>query len=166
MLALTLSVLMAQVSVPTPLDGISGGAGWVGASLLGGVLSWLLFIHLPNKDKQIAGLIETRDALVKQLAADFRAGVMESEARSAAMDKERRADFNNQLAMVVRHCETELTLTNQAIRRDLDELNGTLVDLRKMIAEIRDKNMQMWSAPEPRRRPGSNPPPATPGPGR
>jgi len=46
-------------------DPISGGAGWVGAGLLGLVLGWLLLIHLPQKDKQLVQLLETKD---KQIA--------------------------------------------------------------------------------------------------
>jgi len=38
-------------------DPISGGAGWVGTGLLGGVLSWLMFVYLPAKDKQIRELL-------------------------------------------------------------------------------------------------------------
>lgn len=36
---------------------LSGGSGWVGAGLLGLVLSWLTMIHLPAKDKQMATLL-------------------------------------------------------------------------------------------------------------
>ncbi len=36
---------------------ISGGAGWVGAGLLGMVLAWLFMKHLPDKDKQIKEII-------------------------------------------------------------------------------------------------------------
>ena len=39
------------------MDGLSGGAGWVGAGMLGAVLGWLLFVYLPAKDKQIKDLL-------------------------------------------------------------------------------------------------------------
>lgn len=39
-------------------DPISGGAGWVGAGLLGAVLAWLLLVHLPGKDKQMRELLK------------------------------------------------------------------------------------------------------------
>lgn len=32
---------------------IGTGAGWAGAGILTGVLGWLLFVHLPAKDKQV-----------------------------------------------------------------------------------------------------------------
>ena len=38
-------------------DPISGGAGWVGAGLLGAILFWLLFKHLPAKDAQLENLM-------------------------------------------------------------------------------------------------------------
>lgn len=50
------AILLAQASDPS--DPLSGGAGWVGAGLLGAVLAWLLFIHLPAKDKLITNLMD------------------------------------------------------------------------------------------------------------
>jgi len=46
----------------TPAESLAGGAGWVGAGLLGGVLAWLMFVHLPSKDKQIKELIDGKDS--------------------------------------------------------------------------------------------------------
>ena len=54
-LALLIFVPFAQA---IPSDPLAGGAGWVGAGLLGAVLSWLMFVHLPAKDKQIGQLLE------------------------------------------------------------------------------------------------------------
>ncbi len=50
-------LLLAQ----TP-DLLGGSAGWVGTGLLGAVLYWLTFVHLPAKDRQ------TRDLLTMQTA--------------------------------------------------------------------------------------------------
>jgi hypothetical protein len=52
------SCLLAQILPPDP---ISGGAGWLGAGLLGLVLGWLLFVHLPAKDKQLREIITDKD---------------------------------------------------------------------------------------------------------
>jgi hypothetical protein len=163
---MTIAFLLVIAQTAAPPDIISGGAGWVGAGLLGSVLGWLLFINIPAKDKQIAGMIESRDALVKEmaashqeavksLAADYRAAVADMDRRCGEMDRERRHDYNGQLQVIVTHCENELHLTNKAIRRDLDELNGLMADLR----------LQVWSRPA-RDKPGPNPPPAPPGPAR
>jgi predicted HicB family RNase H-like nuclease len=159
---MTIAFLIVIAQTAAPPDIISGGAGWVGTGLLSSVLAWIFFAHIPAKDKQIAGLIESRDAMVnsltvthqeaiKTLIADFRASVTDMDKRCAEMDRERRHDYNGQLQVVVSHCEGELNLTNQAIRRAIDEHNALMADLR----------MQIWSRP-PRDRPAPNPPPTQP----
>jgi hypothetical protein len=45
-------------------DALGGGAGWLGAGLLGLVLSWLLLKHLPEKDRLILDMLKQyRDEL-------------------------------------------------------------------------------------------------------
>lgn len=51
-------VITAQEMTSTSL---SGGAGWVGAGLLGCVLAWLMFKHLPDKDKLVKDLLASHD---------------------------------------------------------------------------------------------------------
>lgn len=53
-------------------ESLSGGAGWVGAGLLGLVLFWLLLKHLPDKDKQLEKLLLSRDELTLKLLAQER----------------------------------------------------------------------------------------------
>lgn len=61
-------VAAAKVDIPPvvvaadAVDPISGGAGWVGTGLLGGVLSWLMFVYLPAKDKQMQQLLAEQRA--------------------------------------------------------------------------------------------------------
>jgi hypothetical protein len=185
MIALMILAVTAQAGGAP--DVLSGSAGYLGTGLLGSVLAWVFFVNLPGKDKQIASLIESRDALVRELtaahqetvksiAADFRAAVSDQEKRAAEADRDRRHDFRDQLqaittrgegqlSIVTKHCEAELSLTNQAIRRDLDELNATLADqrsmssdVRAMVAEVRG-NMSLFSKPIRPTRPGQQPPP-------
>jgi hypothetical protein len=77
-------------------DPISGGAGWIGAGLLGAVLSWVFVVHLPAKDKQIQflleqgrilteGLVKTHRESLNEVASNFRAV---NEQLSAHCDKE------------------------------------------------------------------------------
>lgn len=61
---------------------LSGGAGWVGAGLLGLILSWLLLMHLPNlakkdteKDKQWMELVKNKDDHVDRLVVRFEASL-------------------------------------------------------------------------------------------
>jgi hypothetical protein len=50
----SLMSLVAQESV----NSIAGASGWAGAGLLGAVLAWLMFIHLPAVSKQFTLLLE------------------------------------------------------------------------------------------------------------
>jgi predicted HicB family RNase H-like nuclease len=104
----------------------------------------------------VKALSATNQEAVKSLTADFRASVSDMDKRCAEMDRERRHDYNGQLQVVVSHCEGELNLTNQAIRRAIDEHNALMADLR----------MQIWTRPHRPDKPGTNPPPAPPGTGR
>lgn len=60
-------VLLAEDS---GVSAIAGSSGWVGAGLLGLVLCWLLFFHLPAKDKQLAAMIGEHNLLVAGLHKD------------------------------------------------------------------------------------------------
>ncbi len=48
-----------------------GAAGWVGAGMLGMVLSWLFFVHLPAKDKMLVALVEANSARENALRKEF-----------------------------------------------------------------------------------------------
>jgi hypothetical protein len=61
---LTLSAAAAMIAQSDP---ISGGAGWVGAGLLGLVLSWVFLKHLPDKDKQLNAFLAAKDEVIKAL---------------------------------------------------------------------------------------------------
>ena len=78
--------LLAQLPSPDP---ISGGAGWLGAGLLGLVLGWLLLVHLPSKDKQTKELVD---------------GMLN---RHEVMEREQRQTFRESLDQVVNHCKEE-----------------------------------------------------------
>ncbi len=47
------------------LQTVSGSSGWAGAGLLSVVLGWLLFRHLPEKDRQVKELIDTHMAALR-----------------------------------------------------------------------------------------------------
>lgn len=63
---------MQVVALIAEAETIAGGAGWVGAGLLGGVLYWLLFHHLPSKDKQLMDLVHAKDEAVDSVVKAFR----------------------------------------------------------------------------------------------
>jgi hypothetical protein len=76
---------------------ISGSAGWVGTGLLGSVLAWLLFVHLPSKDKQLKDMIDSKDTQFKSMVDGMMAMVQQKDGQintlvttfSAERDKDR-----------------------------------------------------------------------------
>ncbi len=62
--------LLLLADAAPAVDPISGGAGWVGAGLLGLVLGWLLLVHLPAKDKHVKDVVADKDALLKEFVGD------------------------------------------------------------------------------------------------
>ena len=64
-LAGVIAALLLVLTEAPPLLGPQ--AGWVGAGLLGGVLSWLMFIHIPAKDKQLKDMLAEKDQRINEL---------------------------------------------------------------------------------------------------
>jgi PAS domain S-box-containing protein len=69
---MALAMLLAQGA-----EGLSGGAGWVGAGLLGAVLAWVFMKHLPAKDTQLEKLISDKDIMIKELVAGHAKSIRE-----------------------------------------------------------------------------------------
>jgi hypothetical protein len=130
---MTLLISLAQVIS----DPLSGGAGWVGTGLLGSVLGWLLFIHLPKKDQQVLDLINSRDKLVEKLTADFRQSMTELLDKANANDKEQRTDFKESLQRVTSHCEKEVVTTIEALKKEVDRISAYVVALKNSIDEMK-----------------------------
>lgn len=108
--------LFAQFAqTPTAL---AGDSGWVGAGLLGLVLAWLLFWHLPAKDKQLSEVLKIKD---EQLAAkDER---MEEQTRECEATIERIiTKFDAELKAM--RTEREKLIDFMRSRRCLDNPNG------------------------------------------
>lgn len=60
-------LLLAQAA-PDP---VSGGAGFAAAGLLGSILAWLLFVHLPAKDKLITSFVGEKDRQIADMLKRF-----------------------------------------------------------------------------------------------
>lgn len=89
-----LGMMLAQ---GTGVEPLSGGAGWVGAGLLSLVLGWLLFRHLPEKDKLILNIIDSRDKMMTEMR------VQNSETIKALG-----ASITTAVERVTSHCKEEL----------------------------------------------------------
>lgn len=112
------------------VESLSGGAGWVGAGLLGVVLGWLLLRHLPDVLNDHRGERSARDSTIKQLIdahSDATAKIAEGFRAELRQEREicerRDREF---VAMIERNqttIETSLTGINRAI-----ELNNQMVE--------------------------------------
>jgi len=51
---------------------IEGASGWTAAAMLGAVLGWLMFVYIPNKDKQLTQLFELHVRTEGERRADFK----------------------------------------------------------------------------------------------
>lgn len=154
-------VLLAEGSIDS-LSGsaISGGAGWVGAGLLGLVLGWLLLVRIPamdkitaDKDKQLQVMIEakdtqqraiaeSRDGLIKEITGSF-AGTLKELSRQhdeafAIAEKDRRADFKNALETVVGNCQRESDILRTMIDKKDAEVTSTVMDVRRTMEDLRE----------------------------
>lgn len=128
--------LLAQ-SQPN-LDSLTGGAGWVGAGLLGLVLAWLLFVRMPAWDK----LMNEKDERHTQVIREITKAHDETFAKA---EIQRRADFQvaittitdshtRNMKNVVDHCEREIT----TLREINKETSAVVVDLRMALEEMRE----------------------------
>jgi Tfp pilus assembly protein PilN len=84
--------LFAQMAA----DPLSGGAGWVGAGLLGCCLAWLFFVHIPAKDRQLRDLLldQTKERDKERTA---RHSMLDSfQQTMSEVEKEHRVDMERQ----------------------------------------------------------------------
>lgn len=57
--SVALLISLSRVLAQNPADQIP--SGWVGASILSAVLAWLMWIHIPAKDKLLKEMIQAKD---------------------------------------------------------------------------------------------------------
>ena len=148
-----LAILLAQ----TP-DPLTGTTGWVGAGLLGLILAWLLFVHLPAKDKQLKEIIEIKDGQIRVIieAKDALATAKDGQIREmvasrdvlvqtlqtagVAAAKESRTDYKESLKAVVDHCQVEMASLVGEFRQEFSEMSEAVKDLRRVMEEFRESH--------------------------
>jgi hypothetical protein len=121
-------MILAQAD---PITALAGQSGWYGLGLLGLVMSWLLLVHLPAKDKQLKEYLEIKDSQFKTAVDSKDKIILELvESRNQTMltaqnrieqlardttDKQDRiisnltAEFKNSLNAVIDHCKEEIS---------------------------------------------------------
>lgn len=111
-----------------PTDGLSGwlaaAGSTVGLTILVFVLRWLLYTHLPEKDKQMKELIASKDSLAKDLAdaTEKRIDAMAALFRQEMTDT--RKEYRESLQSILGHCERETAKISEAIRNEVAKLGN------------------------------------------
>jgi DNA anti-recombination protein RmuC len=115
------------------VDPISGGAGWVGAGLLGLVLGWLMFIHLPAKDKQLQAVIDNKDKVLNDLIQAKDSRIKEVMEVKDQRIQQLSTDFRAALDKVVDHCQEE---AEKLAQRFSGELASVRMEVQKPLNDL------------------------------
>ena len=111
------------------LDVFSGGGGWAGFGLTGLLLSWILLISIPAKDKQMRVMIERQDAeREKDRVARHELAGKFQDVMTAVMAQHIRDAENDRASFMTRHIRFEdaLSKVQEAISRQTLELTKEL----------------------------------------
>lgn len=138
---LALSLLAQQ---PDP---ISGATGWVGAGLLGGVLAWLLFKHLPAKDAQLDKLITDHNSRIEVLNTNNakqievlvtgqREYVKEMVANFVEAIKELRMESRESLKIITERFDRQMDGISKFLQTDMEQIAMNL----ERLTDKLDKN--------------------------
>lgn len=122
-------------TLPSSGGDLGGYSGWAGAGLLGLVLSWLLFKHLPDKDRQIKDLISSKDEHIERMVIGFTNEIRDTRREYAAsIEKEREvrhlertALHEDSLKMAVLFSEN--TQETRALAQETRALAGSIGNL-------------------------------------
>ena len=114
-------------------DPISGGAGWIGAGLLGLILFWLLMKHLPAKDAQIDAFVRGKDTHVEAITAKFVESINEARREAKVEREQARADQNEDRNLFLAELEKQRILRHEQAQH----FTTSLVQLHTVLSELR-----------------------------
>ena len=126
-------------------------SGWAGAGLLSGVLSWLLFVHLPTKDKQLKEFLTERNDADHQSRSEFIGEIKEIRAHYTAREDKLRDVSKQALDAVLQHCDKEAERRDkEAERRDktMQVELGALSDAIQSNVTVMDEIAQLFRRPQ------------------
>lgn len=100
---------------------------WAGAGLLGLVLSWLFFRHLPSKDKQIQDLIDSHNKNMQVL--------VQANLSTADKIKEEHREMLND---ILSHCQSENKGLSSLMEKELESLSCAITALTTVVGKMDD----------------------------
>jgi hypothetical protein len=103
------------------LDG--GMSGWVTAiasvGLLGPVLYWLCYHHLPNKDKQLKEILDAKDQVIERVSEKHEKIVLAMAEKHEAIQHAQGAEFKEALTQILQHCRDESARDREAFKAEI-----------------------------------------------
>jgi gas vesicle protein len=127
----TLWIIGTGIVLHAQTEPISGGAGWVGAGLLGAVLAWLLLKHLPAKDKQVTDMMARRDQVVKEVADKHAVTVKDLVITFAEQQRETRMEFKEALKTMMAQHDRQVSELASAMKREFAEITKPIQEIRE-----------------------------------
>lgn len=114
----------------------------MGAGLLGLVLGWLMFIHLPAKDKQLQAVIDNKDKVLNDLIQAKDSRIKEVMEVKDQRIQQLSTDFRAALDKVVDHCQEE---AERLAERFSKEMASVRMEVQK---PLNDMASRMVSSPK------------------
>lgn len=114
--------LLAQ----SPVTDIPAISGWGAFGLSGAILFWLLYKHLPDKDKQMKELIDAAAKAQVDLQDRHDKRSADQLAAFNLHAREVREDYKQSLSQVLAHCEVELQGVMAIMHKDMDALRSAI----------------------------------------
>lgn len=128
--------MMMLIAQLTSAGGDLGGySGWAGAGLLGLVLAWLLFKHLPDKDRQLKDMLDANDRQLKEVVmiADSRIeAIMKAQLEERKEDRTSRHNLANMFQASISQLQTEHNKDAEKDRESFFKRQDRLEDALKL----------------------------------
>ena len=131
--------LLGLVAILAVADPLSGGAGWIGAGLLGLVLGWLLLIHLPAKDKILKEYVDLGNKVMQDLIVTKDKQQEALIERQAVRMQYLTDAFGLDLKLVIDHCREEVDKSIEQFRRGLKDSQELILQQKVLIDQQRQQ---------------------------
>lgn len=123
LVSLNIGLILAQAG--SGPDASAVASGWVGAGLLGLVLSWIFFKHLPAKDDQIERLIKSKDVAIKEMI-EFKDKQIETN-QEICKEEQKQAHQSH---------ERQMEMLANTLQKQLDALGKSVMSLGEIIQHV------------------------------
>jgi TolA-binding protein len=130
----SIAAIASAAAADDPGTSLAGSSGWAGAGLLGLVLFWLAYSHLPGKDAQLEKILSDHRSEIKTLVDTHNTLSERIQEKHDAIMTQQRQDHAAMMKAQQEACARELkaisetfgaTLTSE-IRDEIGQLSGSV----------------------------------------